>query len=106
VSVGAAASSSVSFRSVHAKKAKLTISAAVAPAAGLSASKVVVLGLNTAPGAPARLEVLGSATLSDGDTSVTLHVKAKRKADWVLQLAYVQTGQASSFSKLRAVDVK
>ncbi|HTU85355.1 MAG TPA: substrate-binding domain-containing protein [Solirubrobacteraceae bacterium] len=106
VSVGAAPTSSVSFRSIHAKKGKLTVSAAVAPAPGPSGGKVVILGLNTAPGAPARLTVLGHATVGVGDTTVTLHVKAKRKVAWLLQLAYTQPGQASSFSKLRPLDVK
>ncbi|HUA46678.1 MAG TPA: hypothetical protein VMA77_15710 [Solirubrobacteraceae bacterium] len=106
VSVGAAPTSSVSLRSLHAKKGKLTVSAAVAPAAGPSGGKVVVLGLDTASGAPARFQVLGNMTLGAGNTTVTLHVKAKRKGEWVLQAAYVQPGQASSFSALRTVAVK
>ena len=106
VSVGAAPTSSATIRSVHAKKGKLTIAAGVAPAAGPSGGKVVVLGLDTATGAPAGFKVLGSATLAAGDSTVTLHVKVKRKADWVLQMAYEQPHQASSFSKLRTIDVK
>jgi tungstate transport system substrate-binding protein len=105
LSVGAAASSSATVQSVHAGKGKLTISAAVAPGAPPGA-KVVVLGLNTTAGAPARFQVLGTGTLAAGSTTITLHVKARRKAAWLLQLAYVQPGQTSSFSGLRAVDVK
>jgi tungstate transport system substrate-binding protein len=106
VSVGAAPTSSATLRSVHTRKGKLTIDAALAPAPGPSGGKVVVLGLNTAPGTPATFKVLGTMTLSAGQTSATLHVKAKRKATWLLQVAYVQPHQASSFSKLRAIDVE
>jgi ABC-type tungstate transport system permease subunit len=105
VSVGAPSASGASLRSAHARKRRLTISAAVTPAASSAEAKVVVLGVNTTQGAPAILQVLGHVTLTPGQTTVTLHLRAKRNTQWLLQVAYVQPGQASSFSSLKAVAV-
>ncbi|MBV9802976.1 MAG: substrate-binding domain-containing protein [Solirubrobacterales bacterium] len=105
VSIGAAPSSAVTFRSVRPKHRQLVISASVAPSAPAGA-KLVVLGVDTAPGAPAILQVLGHVTLTTGQTSVTLGVKVKRKDQWLVQVAYVQPGQSSSFSRLRAAAVR
>ena len=66
----------------------------------------MVLGVNTTSGAPAILQVLDHVTLTPGQTTVTLHLRAKRNTQWLLQVAYVQPGQASSFSPLRAVAVR
>jgi len=106
VSVGAPSASGASLRSAHAKKGRLTISAAVTPPAPSAGAKVVVLGVNTTSGAPAILQVLDHVTLTPGQTTVTLHLRAKRNTQWLLQVAYVQPGQASSFSPLRAVAVR
>ena len=106
VSVGAPSASGASLRSAHAKKGRLTISAAVTPPAPSAGAKVVVLGVNTASGAPAILQVLDHVTLTPGQTTVTLRLRAKRNTQWLLQVAYVQPGQASSFSPLRAVAVR
>ncbi|MBV9414196.1 MAG: hypothetical protein JO363_04380, partial [Solirubrobacterales bacterium] len=79
VSVGAPSATGASLRSVHAGKGRLTISAAVTPAASSGGAKVVVLGVNTTPGAPAILQALGHVTLTAGQTTVTLDLRAKRK---------------------------
>ncbi|MBV9604207.1 MAG: hypothetical protein JO027_03835, partial [Solirubrobacterales bacterium] len=105
VTVAAAPSSGATFGSVRARNGKLNISASVTPAPA-SGAKLVVLGLNTNHGAPAREVVLGSVTLASGQTSVTLQVKVKRKVQWLIQLAYVRPGESSSFSRLRAAAVR
>jgi tungstate transport system substrate-binding protein len=105
VTVGAMPSTGVSLRSLKATKGAVTVGGAVAPA-GVSGAKVELVGLNTTPGAPARFKVLATKKLGAGKASVSLHAKLKSKTRWVLQLVYLQPGQAPSFSGLRTANLR
>jgi hypothetical protein len=102
--IGPNPGSSAAVGSSHVRRGALTLDGALSPAAS-AGSKVELLALNTSPGAPARFRVLNTAVLSAGARTVTLHTRLKRGSRWVLQLEYVQSGQAGAFSGLRTVAV-
>ena len=62
--------------------------------------------LNTAPGAPARVKVFGTASFGTGKTKVTFRGMSAIPMRWVLQLEYIRPGEAPSFSGLRTVSVQ
>jgi ABC-type tungstate transport system permease subunit len=103
VTVGAAPTSSVSFGSLKVSNGALTLGASVRPAAPSSGAKVELLAFKTAGGSP-RFGDKATVTVR-GKTKVTLHAKLGRGFRWVLELEYIQRGQASSFSALRTINV-
>jgi ABC-type tungstate transport system permease subunit len=103
VTIGSPPAMTVNWRSTRLKHGSLTLAAALTAAP--SGGKVELLAMNTAPGAPARFRVLRTAGIGAGKTKFTLHARLKRSVRWVLQLEYVPTGQASTFSGLRTANV-
>ncbi len=103
VTVAAKPASRVSLGSVKAKNARLTVTATAAPA-GQTATKIELLALNTATGAPTRFKVLGTAKLAAGKTKITIHAHAKKGTRWILQLEYLRPGQPPSFSGLKTIN--
>ena len=103
VTVGAKPTSSVSFGSLKVNNGALTLGASVKPAAPKSGAKVELLAFKTAGGSP-RLGENATVTVR-AKTKFMLHARLKRGFRWVLELEYVQKGQASSFSALRTINV-
>jgi tungstate transport system substrate-binding protein len=97
--------SSVSLGSVSVHNGSLTVHGKLRPGA-TSGSKVQLLALDTAAGAPARLAGVGTVHVGRGKKTVTLHAKLKRGSRWVLELVYVPKGGATSFSKLKTITVR
>jgi hypothetical protein len=49
--------------------------------------------------------VLKTVSIHRGHKQFTLHAKLKRGTRWILELKYIQKGQAAGFSKLRTIAV-
>jgi len=105
LTVGGRPSSSVSLRSLKDSHGTLTLGGSVKPAPSSAGATVQLLGLNATSGS-AHFKVLATAKAGTGTTKFTLRTKQKRGSTWVLQLTYVQPGQAASFSSLRTVTVR
>jgi hypothetical protein len=105
VTIAAKPASSVKLTSVKTRKGGFTLSGAARPS-GESGAKIVLLRLNTAPGAPARFGQFGkAANLGTNADKVTFHATVKRGTRWVLQLEYIRPGESPSFSGLRTVAI-
>jgi tungstate transport system substrate-binding protein len=105
VTIAAKPASSVKLTSVKTRKGGFTLSGAASPS-GESGAKIVLLRLNTAPGAPARFAQFGkAANLGTNADKVTFHATVKRGTRWVLQLEYIRPGESPSFSGLRTVAI-
>jgi hypothetical protein len=70
-----------------------------------SGAKVELLALNTAAGSPDRFRVFKTVNIGRGKKQFTLHTKLKRGTRWIVELKYIQKGQASGFSNLRTIAV-
>lgn len=93
----------VSFKKTSSRKKTLTVTGTITPGPFTTGATVKLLGL--AAGS-SREKVLGNAKLKAGATSFTIKAKAKPGSVWILQLEYVQSGQANGFSGVKAVHVK
>ena len=93
----------VSFKKVTSKKGKVTVTGTLKPSPTASGAKVDLLALRTT--AKGSLKVVGKTTVKVGKTSFTIKAKLKRNSRWILQLEYVQTGQASTYSRTKTVAV-
>jgi len=104
VTIGPRPATSVRLRSTKLKRGAVTIAGTVRPVGSSTGTKVELLALNTTPGAPARFRVLKVVRLGK-HSKFTIHAALKRNTRWILQLEYIQPGQAPSFSGLRTADV-
>jgi ABC-type tungstate transport system permease subunit len=104
LTVGAKPASSVKLASAKIVNGKVTVDAVVSPRAPRSGAKVELLAFKTTGGAP-RFGTIVSAAIK-GRTKIALHGRLARNNSWVLELVYVQKGQASSYSTLTTVTVK
>ncbi len=108
----------VSFKKVSAKKGKITVAGSLKPAPTTSGAKVELLALRggkvskskskkgvRARAAAASLHVVANTSVGTGKTSFTIKTKLSRGYQYILELEYVQSGQASAFSKLSTVAV-
>jgi len=115
----ASSAHSVSFKSVKAKKGKITVTGKLTPGPFASGAKVELLVLETTSVkktkttrhvATARIASVGlkqvaHTSVGTGKTTFTIKTKLKRGYRWILQLEYVQKGQTSSYSKLSSLAV-
>jgi tungstate transport system substrate-binding protein len=120
------ASTTVSFNKISVKNGNLTVSGKLSQGPTASSARVTLLGLRTTTvkltktkktthkttrHAPlARAAAVGFSqvthvTVKSGKTTFTIHAKLKRGYRWVLQLEYRQSGQPTSDSRARTVDV-
>jgi tungstate transport system substrate-binding protein len=104
VTVQPAPQASAKLGSVKVTNGNLTVRGSVFPKP-TSGAKVQLLALNTAAGSPDRFRVFKTVSIGAGKKQFTLHAKLKRGTRWVLELKYIQKGQASGFSKLRTIAV-
>ena len=95
---------SAKLGSVKVSRGNVTVRGSVFPKPTVGA-KLQLLALNTAAGSPDRFRVFKAMRIGRGK-QFTLHAKLKRGTRWILELQYVQKGQASGFSKLRTIAVK
>jgi tungstate transport system substrate-binding protein len=96
---------SAKLGSVNVSHGNATVRGSVVPRPA-SRAKVELLALNTAAGSPDRFRVLKTVSIRGGKNQVTIHAKLKRGTRWILELKYIQKGQAAGFSKLRTIAVK
>ena len=101
VTVGAKPASSVKLGSVKVSGAKVTVSATASPKAPQSGAKVELLAFKATGGSP-RFGTIATAAIK-GKKTITLHGRLGQANTWVLQLAYVQKGQPTSYSALKTV---
>ena len=102
VTVKPAPHASAKLSSVKVSNGNVTVRGTVFPKP-TSGARVELLALNTAAGSPARFRVFKTVHVARGKKQFTLHAKLKRGTRWILELQYVQKGQASGFSKLRTI---
>ncbi|HEY1510454.1 MAG TPA: substrate-binding domain-containing protein [Solirubrobacteraceae bacterium] len=95
---------SAKLSSVKVSNGNLAVRGSVFPKP-TSGAKVELLALNTAAGSPDRFRVFKTINVGRGKKQFTLHAKLKRGTRWVLELKYIQKGQASGFSMLRTIAV-
>jgi ABC-type tungstate transport system permease subunit len=105
VTVQAAAHASAKLGSVKVSNGNLTVRGSVFPKP-TSGAKVQLLALNTAAGSPDRFRVFKTVTVGRGKKQLTLHARLKRGTRWILELKYIQKGQASGFSRLKTIAVR
>ena len=121
-----AASTTVSFNKIAVKNGALTVSGKLSQSPTASSARVTLLGLRTttvrlnntkrakhkstrhaalARSAAVGFSSLTHVTVKSGKTTFTIHAKLKRGYRWVIQLEYRQSGQPTSDSRARTVDV-
>jgi tungstate transport system substrate-binding protein len=105
VSVKSKPKTSISFSSVKVKKGNVTVTGKIKPGASKSGAKVQILAMKTS-GGPAQFGTKATVKLKAGKTKFTAHFKLKQKLHWVLRAVNNQSGQATSDSGLRTVNVK
>lgn len=114
-------STTVSFKKVSVTKGRLTVTGTLSQSPTASSARVTLLGLRTttvkltnrkatrhAPLARTAAAGFGSiahATVRSGSTRFTIRATLRRGYRWVLQLEYRQSGQPTSDSRARTVDV-
>ncbi len=96
-------SHAVGFKRVKANRGALTVTGTLAPGPFAGGARVELFAVRTT-GAGAERKV-GSTSVGKGRTTFTIKTKLTRGYRWILQLEYLQKGQASSFSKLNAISV-
>ena len=115
---------SVKFKKVSVKKGKLTVSGSVGQAPTNSGAKVQLFALTTgkvskstsnktkksvvrinAKSSGAKFKKVTGMTLKPGKTTYTLKHKLKRGYRYALQLKYVNSGQATSYSGYKYISV-
>jgi hypothetical protein len=104
VTVGAKATTSVSFKSVTVKNGSVTVSGTISPAAPTSKATIEVLAMKTS-GGPPKFGEKTTVKVAGGKTKFTAHFKLARGYRWILRLVNRQTGSTSD-SGLKAVNVK
>ena len=104
VTVKPAPHASERLSSVKVSNGNVTVRGSVFPKPTAGA-KVQLLALNTAAGSPDRFRVFKTVSIGRGKKQFTLHATLKRGTRWILELKYIQKGQASGFSKLRTIAV-
>ena len=106
VTVSAKPKTSVSFGSVKAGSGgSMTVSGSIKPGAVKSGATIEVLAMMTA-GGPPKFGEKTTVKLKSGKTNFTAKFKLKQGFRWVLRLVNQQSGQATSNTKLRTVNVK
>jgi hypothetical protein len=105
VAVKPAPRASAKLSSVKVSNGNVTVRGSVFPKP-TSGAKVQLLALNTAAGSPDRFRVFKTVSIGRGHKQFTLHAKLKRATRWILELKYIQKGQASGFSKLRTISAR
>ena len=106
VTVSAKPKTSVSFGSVKVGGGgSMTVSGSIKPGAVKSGATVEVLAMKTA-GGPPKFGEKTTVKLKRGRTNFTAKFKLKQGFRWVLRLVNKQSGQATSNTKLRTVNVK
>ena len=106
VTVGAKPKPSVSFGSVKVGKGgSMTVTGSIKPGAVKSGATIDVLAMKTAGGPP---KFGGKATikLNSGKTNFTAKFKLATGYRWILRMVNNQSGQSTSDTKLRTVNVK
>jgi ABC-type tungstate transport system permease subunit len=104
VMVKPAPPASAKLSSVKISNGNVTVRGSVFPKPTTGA-KVQLLALNTAAGSPDRFRVVKTVSIGRGHKHFTLHATLKRGTRWILELKYIQHGQASGFSKLKTIAV-
>jgi tungstate transport system substrate-binding protein len=106
VTVGAKPKTSVSFGSVKVGKGgSVTVTGSIKPGAVKSGATIEVLAMKTA-GGPPKFGEKTTVKVKSGKTSFTAKFKLKQGYRWVLRLVNRQSGQSTSDTKLRTVNVK
>jgi tungstate transport system substrate-binding protein len=106
VTVSAKPKTSVSFGSVKVGNGgSMTVSGSIKPGAVKSGATVEVLAMKTA-GGPPKFGEKTTVKLKSGKANFTAKFKLKQGFRWVLRLVNKQSGQATSNTKLRTVNVK
>ena len=104
VMVKPAPHASAKLSSVKISNGNVTVRGSVFPKPTTGA-EVQLLALNTAAGSPDRFRVFKTVSIGRGHKHFTLHATLKRATRWILELKYIQHGQASGFSKLKTIAV-
>jgi hypothetical protein len=104
VMVKPAPPASAKLSSVKISNGNVTVRGSVFPKPTAGA-KVQLLALNTAAGSPDRFRVFKTMSIGRGHKHFTLHATLKHATRWILELKYIQHGQASGFSKLKTIAV-
>ena len=105
VTVQPAPHASAKLSSVKVSNGNVTVRGSVFPKPTTGGAKLQLLALNTAAGSPDRFRVFKTVSIGRGHKQFTLHAKLKRGTRWILELKYIQKGQASGFSKLKTIAV-
>jgi ABC-type tungstate transport system permease subunit len=105
VTVKSQPTTSVSFSSVKIKKGSATVSGKIKPGASKNGATVKILAMRTS-GGPARFEDKAALKLTSGKTKFSAKFKLKQGLRWVLRIVNEQSGQVTSDSGLRTVNVK
>jgi ABC-type tungstate transport system permease subunit len=105
VMVKPAPPASAKLSSVKISNGNVTVRGSVFPKPTTGA-KVQLLVLNTAAGSPDRFRVVKTVSIGRGHKHFTLHATLKRGTRWILELKYIQHGQASGFSKLKTIALR
>lgn len=96
---------SVSFKSVKVSKGSVTLSGTIKPAAAKGGATIEVLAMKTA-GGPPKFGEKAKLKVKQGKTKFTARFTLKRGLHWVLRLVNNQSGQATSDSGLKTINVK
>ena len=105
VMVKPAPPASAKLSSVKISNGNVTVRGSVFPKPTTGA-EVQLLALNTAAGSPDRFRVFKTVSIGRGHKHFTLHATLKRATRWILELKYIQHGQASGFSKLKTIALR
>jgi hypothetical protein len=97
---------SARLSSVKVSNGNVTVRGSVFPKPTTGGAKLQLLALNTAAGSPDRFRVFKTVSIGRGHKQFTLRAKLKRGTRWILELKYIQKGQASGFSKLKTIAVR
>jgi hypothetical protein len=100
-----ASHASAKLSSVKVSTGNVTVRGSVFPKPTTGA-KVQLLALNTAAGSPDRFRTFKTVSIGRGHKHFTLHATLKRATRWILELKYIQHGQASGFSKLKTIALR
>jgi len=103
--VGGRPATIVSRASLRVSRGRVTVRAALRPAAGAHGATVRLLALRTS-GTGARYIVAGRGTARRGARTVTFHASLRRGYRWALVLERVARGQVSSYSPQVTVNVR
>jgi len=106
VKVSARPKTSVSFGSVKVGNGgSMTVTGSIKPGAVKSGATIEVLAMKTA-GGPPKFGEKTTVKVKSGKTNFTAKFKLKQGYRWVLRLVNQQSGQSTSDTKLRTVNVK